>query len=32
MVEKAGIDPNLAARALWLKTHPLPTISNSNTH
>jgi hypothetical protein len=25
--KKAGIDPNLAARALWLKTHPLPTIS-----
>jgi hypothetical protein len=22
--KKAGIDPNLAARALWLKTHPLP--------
>jgi hypothetical protein len=25
--KKAGIDPNLAARALWLKTHPLPAIS-----
>jgi hypothetical protein len=25
---KAGIDPNVAARALWLETHPLPTISN----
>ena len=25
--KKAGIDPNLAAGALWLKTHPLPTIS-----
>jgi hypothetical protein len=25
---KAGIDPNLAARALWLKTHPMPTISD----
>ena len=23
---KAGIDPMLRARALWLKTHPLPTI------
>ena len=23
--EKAGIDPSAAARALWLKTHPLPT-------
>jgi hypothetical protein len=22
---KAGIDPTLAARALWLETHPLPT-------
>jgi hypothetical protein len=21
---KAGIDPNVSARALWLKTHPLP--------
>ena len=26
---KAGIDPTAAARALWLKTHPLPTISVS---
>ena len=26
--EKAGIDPTLAARALWLETHPLPTISD----
>jgi hypothetical protein len=25
--KKAGIDPHLAARALWLKTHPLPAIS-----
>jgi hypothetical protein len=25
---KAGIDPNVAARALWLETHPLPTIPN----
>src|SRR5262249_13198566 len=25
---KAGIDPNVAARALWLETHPLPTISD----
>jgi hypothetical protein len=28
MVEKAGIDPNLTARALCLETHPLPTISD----
>jgi hypothetical protein len=25
---KAGIDPIVTARALWLETHPLPTISN----
>ena len=24
----AGIDPTVAARALWLDTHPLPTISD----
>ena len=24
--EKAGIDPTINARALWLETHPLPTI------
>jgi len=24
----AGIDPTVAARALWLETHPLPTISD----
>jgi len=24
--EKAGIDPTTTARALWLKTHPLPAI------
>jgi len=24
---KAGIDPTVVARALWLETHPLPTIS-----
>jgi hypothetical protein len=24
---KAGIDPNVAARALWLETHPLPAIT-----
>ena len=23
--EKAGINPSAAARALWLRTHPLPT-------
>ena len=26
--EKAGIDPTVAARTLWLDTHPLPTISD----
>jgi len=26
--KKAGIDPSLSARALWLETHPLPTTSN----
>jgi ERF superfamily len=26
--KKAAIDPNLAARALWLKTNPLPAISD----
>ncbi len=25
---KAGIDPTVTARALWLQTHPLPTISD----
>ena len=25
---KAGIDPTVQARALWLQTHPLPPISN----
>jgi hypothetical protein len=25
--ENAGIDPTVAARALWLETHPLPTTS-----
>src|SRR6516165_1613659 len=25
---KAGIDPNVAARALWLETHPFPAISD----
>jgi hypothetical protein len=24
----AAIDPTVPARALWLKTHPLPTISD----
>ena len=23
---KAGVDPNMAARALWLETHPLPPV------
>jgi hypothetical protein len=26
--EKARIDPTVTARALWLQTHPLPTISD----
>jgi hypothetical protein len=26
--KKAGIDPSLSARALWLKTHPLPTTQD----
>jgi hypothetical protein len=26
--KKAGIDPSLCARALWLETHPLPTTSD----
>ena len=26
--ERAGIDPTITARALWLETHPLPTISD----
>jgi hypothetical protein len=26
--KKAGIDPGLSARALWLETHPLPTTSD----
>jgi hypothetical protein len=25
---KAGIDPTVTARALWLQTHPLPTMSD----
>jgi hypothetical protein len=25
--KKAGVDPTITARALWLETHPLPTIS-----
>ena len=24
--KKAGVDPNMAARALWLETHPLPPV------
>ena len=24
--EKVGIDPTISARALWLKTHPLPSL------
>jgi hypothetical protein len=27
---KAGIDPSGAARALWLETHPLPSISDQS--
>jgi hypothetical protein len=30
--KKAGIDPTRTARALWLETHPLPTITDSNAH
>ena len=26
--QRAGIDPTLTARALWLQTHPLPKISD----
>jgi hypothetical protein len=26
---KAGIDPTVTARALWLETHPLPAISDT---
>ena len=26
--KKAGIDPTVPARALWLQTHPLPTASD----
>jgi hypothetical protein len=29
---KTGIDPTAAARALWLKTHPLPMGRISNSH
>ena len=25
---KVGVDPTVAARALWLQTHPLPTASD----
>jgi hypothetical protein len=27
--ERAGIDPTVTARALWLKTHPLPAHTGS---
>jgi len=26
--KKAGIDPTISARALWLKTHPLPNLAS----
>jgi hypothetical protein len=26
--QKAGLDPTVAARALWLETHPMPTSSD----
>jgi hypothetical protein len=26
--KKAGIDPSITARALWLETHPLPAFSD----
>jgi len=30
---KAGIDPTVVARALWLETHPLPVIAdNTQVH
>jgi len=29
---KAGIDPMLRARALWLKTHPLPTTDKTDVN
>jgi hypothetical protein len=28
--EKAGIDPTVSARALWLESHPLPTASGGD--
>jgi hypothetical protein len=28
--KKAGIDPTVPARALWLESHPLPTASGDN--
>jgi ERF superfamily len=28
--QKAGIDPTVPARALWLESHPLPTASGDN--
>jgi hypothetical protein len=28
---KAGIDPTVPARRLWLQTHPLPLISDEMT-
>jgi hypothetical protein len=28
--KRAGIDPTIAARALWLQTHPLPTSSDTS--
>jgi hypothetical protein len=27
-LKNAGIDPTVAARTLWLETHPLPAISD----
>jgi hypothetical protein len=29
--KKAGIDPSINARALWLETHPLPTTSDKTS-
>jgi hypothetical protein len=29
---KAGIDPTIPARALWLESHPLPTASGKTGH
>ena len=30
--KNAGVDPTITARALWLETHPLPTIPDYRGH